>query len=108
MVGQDTRGGADVCLEDGSDWRLKGCFRVMGAKGAEVVGSQQELGCIPHGRHVQVAEITNAEQRKGASGRAQHVRWVKVQLIGERLKPGTCRFNTAPLGKPILQDGVCL
>lgn len=72
MLGQEARRGSDVCLEDGSDWRLKRGFGVKRAKGAEVMGSQQELCCILHGRHVQVAEIKRAEQKE------RSIRWDQV------------------------------
>lgn len=78
VVGQETRRGSDVYLEDGSDWRLERCFGVKRAKGAEVVGSQQELGCILHGGHIQVAEIKHAEQKE------RHIRWDQVCYMGQR------------------------
>lgn len=77
VVGQEARGGLDVYLEDGPDGRLERRFGVMGAEGAEVVGPQQELCCIPHGRDIQGAAMTQAEQEE--RGENTYVRWVKVQ-----------------------------
>lgn len=79
VVSQKARRGLDFCLEDGSDRRLKGCFRVQRAKSAEVVGSQQEPCCILHGRHIQVAEIKHAEQRE------RSVKWDQVRCVRQSL-----------------------
>lgn len=79
VVSQEARRGLDFCLEDGSDRRLKGCFRVQRAKSAEVVGSQQEPCCILHGRHIQVAEIKHAEQRE------RKVKWDQVRCVRQSL-----------------------
>lgn len=58
VLGQEARGGLDLQLEQGPDGALGTVLGVERAEGAEVVGSQQEFCCFPHGLDVQGAGIT--------------------------------------------------
>lgn len=69
VLGQGSWGRENFQLQQGPDRALGRVLGVERAEGAEVVGSQQEFGCFPHGWDVQGAGIEHRRwEQEGGKG----------------------------------------